>query len=371
MFHLAYQTAVWLFAAALVVTTLLPLSASRAWWVRVWDFPRLHSAAFFALIGAVALATPVAGWPVLVAVALAGMLHQGRWILPYTPLVRPEARFAPDDPDGVTLLAANVLRENTRHGDVLATIARTDPDAVLLMEIDSVWDAALEPALARYPTVLREPHDHDHYGLVFATRLPVDDAKLVHLTHDRTPTVVAELRTRAGKPFVFLGLHPQPPVPEGDDAAERDAQIVYAARFARRADVPLVAMGDFNEAAWSRMAQQFKRVGGYVDPRVGRGLYASFDATSWLIRCPIDQIYVTADMAVTRVSLLPFVGSDHFPLLARLRPEPALAATLNVPPKPLDPAEITRLDELVSAYRDRLEKARTATDAARAETSAG
>ncbi len=117
-----------------------------------------------------------------------------------------------------------------------------------------------------------------------------------------------------------------------------------------------MTMGDFNEAAWSRRSVEFKRVGGYVDPRVGRGLYASFHAKHPMIRAPIDQFYATANVAVVSIALGPRVGSDHLPLIARVRIEPELAAGLNRPPRPLDPAEIERLDGVMEAYRRSLDK---------------
>lgn len=358
MLAIAYQVVVWTFALALVVTTLLPLSTSRAWWVRIWDFPRLHIAIGFALL--IPLALPIGGLPaaILVAAALAGLGYQIRWMIPYSRLAEIEARYAQDSPEGVTLLAVNVLKENERPELVRRLIEETDADVVLLMETDARWDAAMSSALARYPTVLSEPHEADHYGMIFATRLPAREARFLHLTRDGTPSVLAELEAPQGGVFLFLGLHPQPPVPEGDDTDERDAQIVYAARFARRADTPLVVMGDFNETAWSRGSREFKRVGGYVDPRVGRGLFASFNANHMLIRCPIDQFFATTEVAVVRIALGPYVGSDHYPVVARIRIAPDLASRLNVPPLPLDPAEITRLDDLVAAYADGLAKAR-------------
>jgi endonuclease/exonuclease/phosphatase (EEP) superfamily protein YafD len=353
---LLLQIAVALYALALGVATLLPLHPSRVWWVRIWDFPRLHAALGFALLAPLGLVFP---WPfaaVVVAFAIAGLVYQASWIRPYTRLAAREVEFAPDAPDGVTLLAVNVLEENTRHDLVRALIERVDPDVLLLMETDQVWTEAMEPVLARYATVIRDPRD-DYYGMVFATRLEATEAKVVRLTHDETPALFAELVAPNGRPFVYIGLHPQPPTPDGADTDERDAQIVYAARFARKTDIPLVTMGDFNEAAWSRGAQQFKRVGGYVDPRIGRGLYASFHAEHMLIRCPIDQIYVTDDVAVVSIALGPKVGSDHFPMIARLRIDPELAAGLNTAPAPLDPAEVDRLDEIVAAYRRRLDAA--------------
>lgn len=351
------QVAVWILAVALGVATLLPLSISRVWWVRIWDFPRLHAAGGLLLLAPLALwLLPWPAAPVVAALAIAGFLYQASWIYPFTPLAKKEAQFAPDGPDGVTFLAINVLEENRRHDLVRALIEAVDPDVLLLMETDAVWTAAMAPVLERYATVVRDPRD-DYYGMLFATRLEASEAKVLRLTKDETPTLLAELRAPNGRPFVFVGLHPQPPTPDGADTDERDAQIVYAARFARQTDMPLVAMGDFNEAAWSKGAVEFKRVGGYVDPRVGRGLFASFHAQHLLIRCPIDQIYVTADVAVVSIAVGPRVGSDHYPMIARLLFDPDLAAQLNAPPPPLDPAEIDRLDEIVAAYRSRLDAA--------------
>jgi endonuclease/exonuclease/phosphatase (EEP) superfamily protein YafD len=353
--------ALWTFAAVLAGTTLLPLSGSRAWWVRMWDFPRVHIAAGFLLLLPLALLLSGTGALVLAGVGLAGAGWQIAHIYPYTLLARPEVRLAPEAPDAITCLVANVLMENTDHAAVRGLVERVDPDVLFLMETDARWVEALGPVLARYPQVLVEPRD-DCYGLAFATRLPVEAARIVHLTRDGTPTVLAELRDRQGRPFTFVGLHPQPPVP-GQDTEVRDAQIVFAARFARKSDRPLVAMGDFNDAAWSDTARTFKRVGGYVDPRVGRGLFASFHAGNPLIRCPIDQIYVTADVAVVSIALGETIGSDHFPLVARLRIDPGLAARLNTPPPPLDPAEVDRLDEITEAYRRGIDE--TAAEAAK------
>ncbi len=357
MIALLYEIAVWAFAAALAVVTLLPLSASQAWWVRMWDFPRLHLAAGFGLVALASLALPGTARLILLALAAAGGGYQLWRIRPYTRLARREMEFAPDAPDGITLLTANVLMENADHARLTTLIERSDPDVLLLMETDLRWIAALEPVLARYPTVLREPRDN-HYGLVFATRLTTTDARVVYLTRDETPTVLAEMIGQDGQAFRFVGLHPQPPIP-GQDTEERDAQITYAARFARRSGVPIVVMGDFNETAWSDRAQHFKRVGGYVDPRVGRGLYASFNANHPLIRCPIDQIYVSAEIAIVSFMLLPPFGSDHLALLARIRVDPALAGSLNKPPPPPDPDEEARLDAEVEAFGKALDASRT------------
>ncbi|HVG46766.1 MAG TPA: endonuclease/exonuclease/phosphatase family protein [Rubellimicrobium sp.] len=344
-----------LLAALLAGVTLLPLSGTHHWWVRMWDFPRVQIAIGQAVVAVLAAIFLSGGlrWLVLVP-TLAGMGLQLWRIRPFTPLSRREMRFATPRGDGheVTLLASNVLMENERHDLVRDLIRSVDPDVVLLMETDRAWLEGVRPALASYPHVLSLPKE-DYYGMVFATRLEVVDAQIVYLTADETPTVFAELRTPGGRVFHFVGLHPQPPVP-GVDTDERDAQVLYSARFARRSDVPLVTMGDFNDAAWSDSSRLFKHYGRYLDPRRGRGLYASFHAKNPLIRCAIDQLFLTEDLAVVDFRLGPNVGSDHFPVIACIRVDPEEAGRLNVRPVPMTPEEREEIDARIQDYQEEL-----------------
>ena len=341
-----------LLAVLLAAVTLAPLSGTHHWWVRMWDFPRVQIAMAQGVVIVLALAF-LSGWLrwAVAAGMLACLLPHLLRIRPFTPLHTKEMRFAASRPDGaeVTVLAANVLMENDRHDLVRGLIEKTDPDVLLLMETDQTWLEGVRAALQDYPTVLAVPQDN-YYGLIFATRLPVEKAEVVFLTRDRTPSVLAELRTPSGRLFHFVGLHPQPPVP-GVDTDERDTQILYAARFARRTDVPLVVMGDFNDAAWSPTSRLFKHYGRYLDPRVGRGLYASFHAKNWLVRCAIDQLFLTEDVAVVDFRLGEKTGSDHFPVVARVRIDREEGKRLNARPKPLTPEEREEIDARLADYR--------------------
>ena len=116
-------------------------------------------------------------------------------------------------------------------------IEQVDPDVLLLMETDQTWLDAVEPALKRYSTVIREPKNN-HYGMIFATRLPVDEARIVYLTSDDTPSTFAQLTAPNGVTFRFVGLHPQPPVP-GVDTEERDAQIFMPPTSLEKRGFPL------------------------------------------------------------------------------------------------------------------------------------
>jgi endonuclease/exonuclease/phosphatase (EEP) superfamily protein YafD len=316
-------------SALLVTASLLPFWQTPKWWVRALEFPRFQ-------IGGLALATLIAaaahrgGLGLCVAALMLVVLAvQAVDIWRYTPLSRKEMRRGKrgDPSQEVVCLAMNVLMENTDHAAVAAEIARVDPDVVFLMETDAGWTEAMAPALAGYAFVLREPLGQ-HYGLIFATRLHVREARVAYLSVDDTPSVIAEMEAPDGSGFRFVGLHPKPPVP-GEDTVGRDAEMAYAARFGRETAMPVVTMGDFNTPAWSQIAHRFKRVGGYLDPRVGRGPMPSFDASRWWLRFPIDQFYATEEVVLLGFERGRYVGSDHFPMIARVRFDLAEAKRLN------------------------------------------
>ncbi|SEV97861.1 Uncharacterized conserved protein YafD, endonuclease/exonuclease/phosphatase (EEP) superfamily [Cognatiyoonia koreensis] len=305
----------WVLTGLVVATTLLPLSGNQEWWIRGWDFPRLH-------IALVALATAALGLlfcsrSIVFGIALlaAAFAYQSLRIFPYTMWATQEIAITDNAPEEeqISIISVNVLMQNTDYSSVIEMVEREVPDVLFLMETDETWVEALKPVLARFETVITYPLEN-HYGVVFATNLPVVDADVVFLSDDETPSILADLEGPTGN-FFFVGLHPRPPVP-GQDTDERDEQIKRAALLADREVLPVVAMGDFNDVAWSRTSERFKEYGEFRDPRVGRGMIPSFDATSWWMRFPIDQLYLTEGLDLISFSRLDPVGSDHFPMKA-------------------------------------------------------
>ena len=309
------KLSIWLATVFVVVATILPLLNSYQWWIRMWDFPRLHLfVAACVLIPAAVLVLRSQSFFVLLMLGVCAA-YQARMIYPYTPLadVEIELRKAPDGPQ-LSLLAANVLMENDEHDRLIALIEEVDPDVLFLMETNARWADALGDTLSQFSTVLSYPLEN-HYGLIFASKLDVESADTVFLADDETPTLLAELRAPDGRGFHFIGMHPRPPVP-GNDTAERDAQIRRAATLTMRSRLPVISMGDFNDVAWSRTAKLFKENGNFRDPRVGRGMLTSFDAKHPILRFPIDQLYVTSGIDLVSFERMRPVGSDHFPMHA-------------------------------------------------------
>lgn len=306
----------WAIALAVVITSLLPLTNSVIWWIRMWDFPRLHIAILALVVLIAALLFAVSFMLPMIGLMFAVLLYQSIQIFPYTPFARNEVDLVatPSNEANVSMLSVNVLMENTRYDDLIRIIEREDPDILFLMETDEAWHDAVARVLDRYTTVKTHLSD-DHYGLIFATRLDPVNVDLLWPDQDDTPTVKAVLRGPDGTEFNFIGLHPRPPVP-GNTTAVRDQQIKDAALMTSSADRPTVCMGDFNDVAWSWTTRRFKRYGNFLEPRVGRGMISSFHARYPFMRLPIDQFFLTGDVNLVSFNRLESFGSDHFPMAA-------------------------------------------------------
>ncbi|WP_052129542.1 endonuclease/exonuclease/phosphatase family protein [Sphingomonas sp. 35-24ZXX] len=326
-------------AAIAATGTVLSLLTSYRWYIRMWDFPRV-ALMLFAIL-ALILAIPVlTGWlrmTIVVAMALV-IGWQGFRIYPYTTLAKPEvAKAVINKENCLSAFSFNVLQTNRDYDRTLKLIDRENPDIVLLLETDEGWETALKPVIDRYPHRQSAPLGN-LYGLIFLSRLPVEDAEITWLIDTETPSVFATISTHAGARFRFIGLHPRPPQP-GENTEKRDAEIAIAARHAKQTDLPVLAMGDFNDVAWSRTSQMFKRIGGYLDPRIGRGLYATFPANLPGLRWPLDHLFMSPDFTLVDMKVLENVGSDHLPVSATVCIAPRAAKILNDEPEAPDLAD--------------------------------
>jgi endonuclease/exonuclease/phosphatase (EEP) superfamily protein YafD len=169
----------------------------------------------------------------------------------------------------------------------------------------------------------------NYYGLMLLSRLRLIDPKVEFLVQDDIPSVHTEVELQGGKRFTLHGLHPRPPEPLRDqDATPRDAELVIVGRaIGETHDRPTVVAGDLNDVAWSETSRLFLRLSGLLDPRVGRGLYNSFDANNPLFRYPLDHVFHSNHFRLIELRRLPKIGSDHFPMLIELSLEPGARAT--------------------------------------------
>lgn len=317
-------------AGLCIVTTVLPWTRARAWWVRAWDFPRQQILVLGLAAGAglLLLDAPQGAEAVLLLALAAALAWQVAMILPYTRLWRRQglpARGANGE-RGVRLVVVNVLQTNREVDGLGASLAAADPDLVLALETDRWWVERLAELLPNHDHRVLHPLDNT-YGLGLFSRLELVAPEIRFLLKDGIPSVRTGVRLRSNDEIVLIGVHPEPPSPtEADSSLPRDAELVLLGREIANEARPVIVAGDLNDVAWSRTSRLFRRLSGLIDPRVGRGFYNSFHAHHPWLRWPLDHVFYNPDFLLHDLRRLPAFGSDHFPILIELEYHPRAAA---------------------------------------------
>jgi endonuclease/exonuclease/phosphatase (EEP) superfamily protein YafD len=317
----------------LVLPTILPLSTVPWWWVRVWDFPRLQLAVLYLVaLGSLYVWAPY-GWSrFIIACALAlCMAYQLSWIYPYLPIAPVQTRRATTTSlqHSLRIMVANILMTNRSAEKFLQVVNQADPDILIVDEPDAWWAEQLRGLDAVFPHQTKYPLENT-YGMIFFSRLPVVRSEVKFVVEDDVPSVHSIIQLRSGQPVELISLHPRPPQPDVD-TEERDAELVLVGREVRKSPYPSIVAGDMNDVGWSHTSELFRKVSGLLDPRRGRGLYATFHAKYPFLRYPLDHLFHSEEFRLVSMTVLDDVGSDHFPLLVVLSYEPERKNEQEVP----------------------------------------
>ncbi len=356
------RVAVCLLSLVLIFATAIPLLRSDDWWIRIFDFPRIQIASLsgLALAGYAALrfVGRLRHWEHALAAAVGlGLVWQLYSIAPYTahyPREMAQSQ-ATDDSNSLSLLVYNVLVDSREVEPLLDLIREQDPDIILLTEPTQWWLEQLTSLEQKYPHTLLQPQEN-HYGLLLYSRMELVNPEVRFLIEENIPSLRTQVRLRSGTDVTLYGVHPRPPglkrpededaegaaaqegsdieVGEREDSDMRDAELLLIAKEIKEmGDMPVIVAGDFNDVAWSHTTHLFQRIGGLLDPRVGRGLFNSYDTKSRFLRYPLDHVFASRHFLLRELKRLPDIGSDHFPILVVLDYDPDAGVVANDEPK--------------------------------------
>lgn len=319
---------IWIEICAVVVIwlSLWSLIPRDEWWFRGADFPRLQILAV-GLLTLLGLLLIKSEWTLFRELLLVGLIaavaYQLKMVLPYTPIwkkqVKHVAKQQLNESQQISLLVANVLTPNNRYELLLQHIYQLQPDIVLTLESDELWQKALKPIEQEYRYKVAVPLNN-LYGMHLYSRLPLLESEIKFILSDQIPSIHACLELRSGVQVQLYCLHPKPPSPtEAKDSTLRDAELLIVGDQIKDLDESCIVMGDLNDVAWSRTTRLFQRISGLLDPRVGRYFMNTFHADYPLLRWSLDHIFHSTDFGLVEMKRLSHIGSDHFPIYVVLQ----------------------------------------------------
>lgn len=267
--------------------------------------------------------------------------------------------FPPAAMDGrkadVALLVAHLDDAEENVPALLDRAGAHRPDLIVLTGNPGAGREALDALRADYPFHAEDLRDSRH-SVLLLSRHRIMGHQYLHPTAGYLPVLDARLCASAaalvvetdGPPcYSLAALHAQKPLGAGN-AALRNRQLAMAAGIAARDRArPVLVAGSLNITPWSFDFGRMERAGGLRDSALGHGIMATWLSRYPFLGLPIDHVLANAGFTVLSVEVLPGIGSDHFPLLARLaftdragtaaepaadRPQPARPASPSEPP---------------------------------------
>lgn len=155
----------------------------------------------------------------------------------------PEAR--------VGVLIANVLITNTAVDEFLEMVDKSDPDILLVMEVDKWWTKNLQVLKEEYSFFMEYPLDNA-YGMSLYSKLPLKDQKIKFFNHKDVPSFHALVVLPSGEEFNFHGMHPVAPMPSSkypDNVGRDEVALIKVGNIIAEDTLPSMVAGDFNDVS--------------------------------------------------------------------------------------------------------------------------
>ncbi|MEC5167088.1 endonuclease/exonuclease/phosphatase (EEP) superfamily protein YafD [Flavobacterium sp. PL11] len=295
-------------------------------YLKYLDFPRIQ---FFiiSIILLIIAAIVIKKWlwyDYLLSVLLCiGLIINGSYLINYTVFVSkkvPTAMSMTGSDVKFSLLLSNVKMTNKKTKPLLDLVEKMKPDLVLTMEVNEWWNKKLKVLEGTYP-YSQQTINEVTYGMILFSKFPLQNLHVNYLQNKNVPSFEMTLVLPNDQKIIIHAIHPVPPthfknLP--DNKGQNEKVLDKLGQKIIRAKLPVLVAGDFNDVVWSHVNKITGTEDILFDVRVGRGFYNSFDAENFLIRWPLDHIFVTKEFRLNRLERLKDIGSDHFPMFVEL-----------------------------------------------------
>lgn len=305
-----------------IITTALPLLKSEVWWVRIFDFPRTQ----ILVLGITTICATIiiSDWNtfqiVFTAILLAAIIFQTIRIFPYTTIhkfqvLKSKERVVERE---IGVFITNVYMFNRNYEKCLKEIETADPDVILTLETNKWWESKLNVLEKKYRYNIKVPLENT-YGMILYSRLKIINPEVNYLVEAGVPSIKTKIELKSGDKIMFYGIHPKPPAPgESKSSLPRDKELVLVGKDSKKSDLPVIVAGDLNDVAWSHTTHLFQKISGLLDPRIGRGMFPTYNSKYPLLRWPLDHLFHSTHFQIVTMQRMNHIGSDHFPICVKL-----------------------------------------------------
>lgn len=219
---------------------------------------------------------------------------------------------------GVIVMSFNLYSPNDQYGAVIDYIQQIDADLVFLHEASRPWELAMDAIGGQYRLIRPRSDDLIFGTLVLARGNLIGWESYGFATEEARAVEITVVLDGWDQPLKVLSTHPLAPT-DGERAAIRDAQLGFAAGWAREQEGPFLVLGDMNATPWSWPFRRLEASTELRNTAIGFGLQASYPVTgNPLLRIPIDHVLHSPGLGVRDRRLGPALGSDHFPVVVEL-----------------------------------------------------
>ncbi|MGH2375695.1 MAG: endonuclease/exonuclease/phosphatase family protein [bacterium] len=226
--------------------------------------------------------------------------------------------WRPADPGVAAVLrvaTVNLYVANRRFDLLERFVAERNPDVLVLVEVNAAWARGLSGIRRRLPYGMVHP-SNGSFGIALLSRHPCAPCEVLDPADIDAPIIVGRIRPR-GRALTIVGAHlPVPGTPL--HAALMNLQVESVGELVKTLGGDTVLLGDLNTTPWSTYFRRLVTLAGLRDSALGKGVHATWPASSPSIGVPIDHVLVSPGLRVVRRSVGPFIGSDHLPVVVDL-----------------------------------------------------
>lgn len=242
------------------------------------------------------------------------------------PWYLPTSAFLNHNEADLKVLVANLNTRNKNYDQVLSFVKKEDPDLAIFIEVDEAWVKQLNSLKNILPYAFGKANPYDS-GLVVYSNQPLINPQINFLGTKKRASIISNLTVQE-QLISLISIHPPPPLKQALFHL-RNRQLDEISQYIQTLDNPVLLVGDLNITMWSPYYQRLEKKTGLKNSRQGWGILPSWPTQSdlspipnWasgLLSIPIDHCLISREFQVIDTYTGSSIGSDHLPLITKLR----------------------------------------------------